>query len=143
MALSRRSPFRLLRDLDRQLSDVLPEEDGESQTSITRWSPKVDIYEQGENIVFEVEAPGVEKDDIDISIEENRLVIQGERTEQKEWDDDRNYYRSERFYGNFQRSFALPEAIDAAEVTATYDDGVLKVTLPKVASSQSQSIQIQ
>jgi len=144
MAIRRRSPFGLLRDLERQLEESVRGENGDSSdSSLTSWSPKVDAYEEGNNLVFEVEAPGVSKDDIDISIEDNRLTIQGERTGEKEWDDTRDYYRSERFYGSFQRSFTLPDAIDTDNVRAEYDNGVLKITLPKVEQSSRQSIEIE
>lgn len=144
MALSRRSPFGLLKDLERQLEDSLRSENGGSgDTSITSWSPKVDVFEEGNDIVFEVEAPGVDKDDIDINIEDNRLTIQGERVSENEWEDSRDYYRSERFYGTFQRSFALPDAIDADSVQAEYDGGVLNITLPKSETSKRKSIEIQ
>lgn len=143
MTLARRSPFGLLRDLQQQLDDAFsdeaapPPEDG-----LSRWSPKVDVFEENENIVFEIEAPGVNKDDLDISIEDNRLVIRGERREQREAGEDRDYYRSERFFGTFQRSFSLPDTIDAESVEASYDDGVLTVSLPKAAEAQRKSIEI-
>jgi HSP20 family protein len=144
MALRRRSPFGLLRDLERQLEDrIRGQEDGDDQNSITSWSPKVDVYEEDSNIVFEVEAPGVDKDDIDISIEDNRLTIKGERREASESEEDRDYYRSERFYGTFQRSFTLPDKVDTEDVSARYDNGLLHVTLPKRTRSTSTTIEIE
>lgn len=143
MALARRSPFGLLRDLEQQLDDAFSSGDGNSsETGLSRWSPKVDVFEENENIVFEIEAPGVNKDDIDISIEDNRLVIQGERREQREAGEERDYYRSERFFGTFQRSFTLPDTIDAESVEALYDDGVLTVSLPKAEQAQRKTIDI-
>lgn len=144
MALARRSPFGLLRDLERQLDDAFKGDNGSSsEPSLSRWSPKVDVYEEGDNIVFEIEAAGVNKDDIDISIEDNRLVIRGERREERKTDEDRDYYRSERFFGTFQRSFALPDTIDADAVEASYDDGVLNVSLPKAEEARRKSIEIE
>lgn len=144
MALSRRSPFGLLKDLERQLEDNLPSDEGGSNgSSLTSWSPKVDVYEESDNIVFELEAPGVDKDNIDISIEDNRLTVQGERSEENVDTDSREYYRSERFYGSFKRSFALPDAIDTENVSASHDNGVLRVTLPKVEQSRRKSIEIE
>lgn len=146
MAILRRSPFRQLRELERQLDDLIRNGDQDEQDqsqAITGWSPRVDVYEQNDELVFEVDAPGIHKDDLDVSIEDNRLTISGERREEKNVEDsDRNYFRSERVYGQFQRSFALPDAIDADQVAASYDDGVLTVRAPKVEDSTTQSVQI-
>ena len=146
MAIRRRrgwSPLGNLLDLDKQLSQMFGEGE-ESGTSMATWSPRVDVYESGDDLVFECEAPGVNKDDIDVSVENNRLTISGERREEKEaGGDDRDYYRTERLYGRFQRSFALPDGVDASDISAQYDEGVLKITLPQGAQTQRQSIDIE
>lgn len=149
MALLRRGPFRTLRQLERQLDDLVPGEDGdqdqpETSRSLSRWSPRADVYEDNNDLVFEVDAPGVNKDDLDVSLEDNRLVIQGERREEKDVEEEeRNYFRSERVYGTFQRSFRLPKNVNADEITANYDGGVLRVRVPKSEEASTQSIQIQ
>lgn len=146
MAILRRSPFRQLRELERQLDDIFREGEQEDQNgsqALTGWSPRVDVYEEGDELVFEVDAPGLHKDDLDVSIEDNRLTIGGERREEKDVEDsERNYFRSERVYGQFQRSFALPDNVDAEQISANYENGVLTVRAPRTEESRSQSVQI-
>ncbi len=142
--LSRRrggSPLGNLLDLDKRLSQMFGDDE---ETSVAAWSPNVDIYEKGDDLVFECEAPGVDRDDIEVRVENNRLVIKGERHEEKEaGDEERDYYRVERLYGTFQRMFALPEGVKAEDISAEYNDGVLRVTLPKGArQSQQKTIEI-
>jgi len=147
MALMRRgTPFRGLRNLERQLEDMFPwrSDEGEEEAALSAWSPRVDIYEEGDNLIFECEAPGVNKDDIDVSVENNRLTITGERREEKTVEDeDRNYYRSEQRFGTFQRAFSLPDGVDTEAINASYDNGVLKVTVPEGAQPSRESIEIE
>ncbi|MFP4687304.1 MAG: Hsp20/alpha crystallin family protein [bacterium] len=140
--MRRRSPLGGLLDLQKRLEDIFPW-DEEGETTLTTWRPRVDVYEEGDNIVFECEAPGVDKNDIDVSIEDNRLTISGNRHEEKTVEkEDRDYYRSERFFGEFQRTFTLPEGVDAEQVNANFDNGVLKVVLPKAPEAKKRSIEI-
>lgn len=144
MALQRRNPFSALRSFEDRLNKLFPslEDGGSTESAVTSWTPRVDVYEQGNDIVFELEAPGVSKDEIDVSLEDNRLTIRGERREDSSVDE-RDYYRSERFYGSFQRSFSLPERVDRNQIQAEFDDGVLTVRLPKAAEARKKSIDIQ
>ncbi len=149
MAILRRGPFRTLRQLERQLDDLVPGGDDDQDNpgangSLSRWNPRADVYEDESDLVFELDTPGVNKDDLEVNLEDNRLIIQGERREEKEiQEEDRNYLRSERVYGTFQRSFRLPENVEADEITANFDDGVLRVRVPATERTSSQSIQIQ
>jgi HSP20 family protein len=94
------------------------------------WLPAVDIYETGEKeIVLKAELPGLKREDIDLTVENNTLTIRGNRRR----DDgiaDAQYHRSERVYGTCSRSFTLPNTVDASRVKAEYRDGVLTVRLP-------------
>lgn len=141
----RRSLLGDLLDLDKQLGDMLPGKFDESETRVSDWSPRIDVYEEGDNLVFECETPGLDKDDINVSLENNQLTIQGERREEREVEEeDRNYYRTERFYGTFKRSFALPRRIDESEISAEFSDGILTVTVPQVAEpTEGQEIEIE
>ncbi len=141
----RRSLLGDLLNLDKQLGNMFPGDFGEGETSVSDWSPRMDVYERDDELVFECEAPGLDKDDIEVSVDNNRLTIQGERrTEREVEEEERNYFRTERFYGSFQRSFALPENIDQSEITAEFSDGVLNVTLPKAEEEEAQQkIEIQ
>lgn len=147
MAILRQSPFRQLRKLERQLDDLVGGSDGETNdrnAGLTRWSPRVDVYEEGNDLVFQLDVPGINKDNLDVSVDNNQLVISGERREEKDVEDkNRNYFRSERVYGTFQRSFALPETVDADQIDASYDDGVLKIRAPRTEQATSQQVQIE
>lgn len=147
MAILRRGPMRTLRQLERQLDDVFSgdgsERDEQSSTALTKWSPRVDVYEEGDELVFELDAPGVNKNDLDVSLEENRLTVSGERREEKNVEDDeRTYFRSERVYGQFKRSFALPDAVDTERIEANFSEGVLTVRVPKLEDSPSRKVEI-
>jgi HSP20 family protein len=106
-----------------------------------RWAPAVDIYESEGQLVVEAELPGVTTDDIDVSIDEDTLVIRGERKVEREVREE-NYYRVERAIGDFQRSIRLPSEVDSEKVKASYEDGVLKVTVPKMAPRKARRIAI-
>jgi HSP20 family protein len=107
------------------------------------WIPPVDIYEndRGE-IVMKAELPGLNKEDIDIRVENNTLTIRGERKRQAEVKEE-HYHRVERVYGVFSRSFALPATLDASRVAADYKDGVLSVVLPVREEAKPRQIQVQ
>jgi HSP20 family protein len=107
-----------------------------------RFAPLVDIYEKGNNVMMELELPGIKKDDIEICIEGDNLVISGEVREEKDIKKD-NYYRSERRYGRFERSFTIDRSILPDEIEAKYQDGILKITLPKKeVKEESKKIEI-
>ncbi len=95
-----------------------------------RWYPAVDILNEQDSIVLNVELPGVKKEDISINIEDKVLTIKGERRYENEEKKD-SYYRKERSYGSFKRSFCLSDEILTDEVNADFKDGVLKVSLEK------------
>lgn len=95
------------------------------------WSPAVDIFEDEKEIVIKADLPDVKEEDIDVHVEDGQLTLKGERKFEHEEKKD-NYHRVERRYGSFQRTFGLPETVDAEKIAAKYDKGVLKVTLPKV-----------
>jgi HSP20 family protein len=94
------------------------------------WSPPVDILEKENEVVLKVDLPEMVQSEIDIKVEENTLIIQGERKFFKETPDS-HYLQIERPYGTFQRHFTIPRTIDLEKITASYRDGVLRVVLPK------------
>ena len=107
-----------------------------NQEDIARgaWSPSVDIYEGKNEIVLEAELPGMKPEEVDISIENNTITLKGERRFEKKEDSD-NYHRVERNYGSFTRSFTLPRTVSGDEAAAEYKNGVLRVTLRFMKSS--------
>jgi HSP20 family protein len=105
------------------------------------WVPPVDIFEQGDDLIIRAEVAGVDKDAIDISVEDNRLMLSGERKREREFDDD-NAYRLERSFGSFTRSFVLPKTVDATRISAQYRNGVLEIRLPKAEAAKPRKVEI-
>jgi HSP20 family protein len=106
------------------------------------WSPPVDIIEKADEVVLKVDLPEVDQNEIDIKIEENTLIIQGERKFLKDATGG-NYIQIERPYGTFQRTFAIPKIIDQEGIKASYKDGVLRIVLPKKAEVSPKQIPIE
>ncbi len=115
-------------------------EDSDTKLMSRTWSPSVDVSETENEIVFTAEFPGFEKDEIDISVNEGRLTISGERpfTEEKET----KHHRVERWYGNFNRSFLLPKSADPETISANLKNGVLTVTMPKKEEAKPRQIPV-
>jgi HSP20 family protein len=106
------------------------------------WMPPVDIYSTGEHeLVIKAEIPGMNKDDIDITVEKFTLTIKGEKKTEETVKDDQ-FHRVERSYGSFERSFSLPPTVDANRVEAGYKDGVLTVKLPLREEAKPKQIKI-
>jgi HSP20 family protein len=105
------------------------------------WSPVLDLYDNKENFVVKVELPGMKKEEIDISIHDGVLTVSGERKVEHEKGEGQSF-RTERYFGKFQRSITLPTAIDPNNVKASYKDGVLTVTLPKHEEAKPRQIQV-
>ena len=113
---------------------------GRTGQLFTGWSPALDLYESGDHFVAAVELPGMRKEDIDISLHDGALTISGER--KHESNNGETAQRTERYVGTFRRSIALPTRVDANKVSATYQDGILKVTLPKAEEAKPKQIQV-
>lgn len=103
--------------------------------------PRVDMSETDEEVKVTAELPGVEKDNIDISVTDDRITIRGQK-EEKEEKRKRGYYQMERSFGSFQRSFMLPCEVESDQVDASFKDGVLSVTLPKSAAARERTKKI-
>jgi HSP20 family protein len=145
MSIVRYDPFRDLRTLqeevNRLFSTNLTRSFGEEGIGRGAWSPSVDIFENKDQIVLEAELPGMSKEDFDLSIENNVITLRGERNFEKKEEAD-NYHRVERSYGAFTRSFTLPQTVSAEGATAEYQNGVLRVTLPKREETKARRIEI-
>lgn len=107
----------------------------------TTWLPAVDLVEKDNEFVAKVELPGVNKDDVKITLQENILTIRGEKKEEKETKES-SYHRLERSYGSFQRSFTLPTTVKADKVEAQYKDGILTINLPKAEEAKRKQIEV-
>lgn len=106
------------------------------------WAPPVDILETENELVLKADIPGVELKDIDIQIEDGTLTVKGERKFEKQ-ENDMGFHRLERSYGSFVRYFTLPDTVDPEHVKATYDAGVLTITIPKKEMAKPKSIKVQ
>ena len=108
---------------------------------LSGWTPALDLYEDKDNLVVKVELPGMKREDIDVSLHEGSLSISGERkSEEKHQDAD--VYRTERFFGRFQRTVTLPTPVAADKVKAQYKDGILTITLPKTEEAKPKHIDV-
>ena len=105
------------------------------------WSPALDVSEDKDNLIVTVELPGMQKEDIDVSLHDGTLTLSGERKSEKR-EGEFETSRSERFFGRFQRSFPLPKRVEFTKVQATYKDGILTVTLPKTEESKPKQIEV-
>jgi HSP20 family protein len=113
-------------------------------TEFEEFSPTVDIYEEGKDVVVKADLPGVKKGDITIDVSESMLTISGEKRHEDEVEK-KDYYRYESTYGRFSRSFELPGGMDTEKAKAHFKDGVLEIRLPKSekAVQKSRTIKIQ
>ncbi len=146
MNLVVRDPFwREFNTLSHRLNRMLEgfgrtESNGEGE-NLGHWSPSVDIYEKGDDVMLQAELPGVKKEDIDIRVENNVLTVRGKR-ERSEEVKENGYVRTERYYGNFSRSFSLPSTVDSAKISAGYKEGVLSLVLPMAEEAKPKQIEV-
>ena len=111
------------------------------RTVTEEWLPSVDFTETKDNLLIKAELPGLEAKDVNVSVSGDILMIKGEKQREEE-EKDAHYYHCERYWGSFQRSFQLPVNIQADKVEATFDKGVLKVTLPKAEEAKKKQIEV-
>lgn len=132
--------FGLRREIDRLFDDAFT---GRSSGAGTTWRPAVDVKETGKDLQLHVELPGLRPDDIELDVENGVLTIRGEKSEERKEDDEEGrYHLIERSYGSFYRSFQLPQGIDDKQISADFDNGVLKISIPKAAMAQPRRIEI-
>lgn len=109
---------------------------------LSGWTPALDVHEDKDNFVVKVEVPGMKKEDIEVTVDDGALSISGERKSEEKLAD-AEVYRSERFFGRFQRTISLPASVAADKIQAQYKDGVLTVTLPKTEEAKPKQINVQ
>lgn len=138
MSLVRWEPLREMQEFIRDYSPLFARGAG----SVGPWRPTANISETDKEYLIKAELPEVKKEDVKIELQDGIITISGERKMEKE-DKDTNDIRIESFYGTFSRSFSLPDNIDASAIRAESKDGVLRVHVPKKASSQPRPISIE
>ncbi len=144
MAIVRWDPFRDLMNIQERVGRLLADAPSRwgTEEGYGAWAPAVDIFEKGEDLVIRAELPGVDRNDIDVRVENGVLILRGERKHSEEIED-KNAYRMERVYGSFARSFSLPTTVDASKISANLKDGVLEVVLPKAEEAKPKKVTIQ
>jgi HSP20 family protein len=142
--LTRRTPNRTLRNLQREVDSLFDRffnRTGDERSSAV-WAPQTDLVETDEDVQLRLDVPGMSKEDIDINLQNGTLTVSGERTSERT-DEGEDYVRVERAFGNFHRTFTLPDAVDHENIEATYEDGVLSINVPKTEESTRRQIEIQ
>ncbi len=135
------SPFERLYALQREIDRALT--DAPDNLESSTFAPPMDVVETNDEIVCHLEVPGISRDDLDIRVEGNLVIITGEKKAQLQQGQKEGGFRSvERRYGRFERSFSLPRNLNASAVRASYDNGILTVVLPKAEESKPRRIQI-
>jgi HSP20 family protein len=125
-----------------EMSPLLPRAFGRPSGRFTEagttWAPRVDVFTKDGDLVVKAELPGLKKEDVRIELEDNALIVQGERRSEHEVKEE-DYYRCERAYGRFYRYLPLDFEADASKIKANFKDGVLEVHIPRPASSEPKS----
>ena len=145
MNIVKYDPFRELRSLQEEMNRMfnVGVSRAGSQEDIFKWawSPSVDIFENEDKITLEAELAGMKPEDVEVSIENNVITLKGERNFEKN-EKTENYHRVERSYGSFTRSFNLPRTVVSDEVEASFENGILRVVLPKREEAKARKIEI-
>jgi len=129
------------RDLENFFGDFF-NVDIQAQQGTKSWSPRADVFEDDKIYQISLDLPGIPKGDVEIHFEEDVLTISGERKHKNE-DEGRKYFRVEKRYGEFKRTFSFRKAVDSKKIKAEFKDGVLSVQVPKSAETKARQIKIQ
>jgi HSP20 family protein len=127
--------FGLRREIDRLFDDTFAR-DGYN------WSPAVDIKESNNDLRVDLELPGLQPEDVEITAENGILTIRGEKRGERKEGEENRYHLVERTYGSFMRSFTLPKGVDEDQINADFENGILSIRIPKTALPQPKKIQI-
>jgi HSP20 family protein len=141
-----RSPLADMAVLQNRLNSIfndfsLPEGEQES-LAMGSFIPPVDIYEDAHQLVLKLEVPGIKQDALDVHVENQTLTVKGERKFEKD-EKEENFHRIERRYGSFVRTFTLPQTVDTGEVKASYDAGVLTISLAKKEAAKPKQVKVE
>jgi len=146
MAIVRLDPLRGFESLARKMSSVASEIDKGFNLEFGNFSPRIDISEDANHIYLQAEIPGLTKDNIKLSInDDNVLVLKGEKKREVKSEDSKDgsyYVRMERSFGEFSRSFILPDNVNKDSISAKFDNGVLNVTLDKIEPEKPKEIEV-
>jgi HSP20 family protein len=129
------------REINRMFNSFFRPDQEDESLATSSWNPAVDIAEHEDQYIVKVELPGVSREDVKVTMEENQLMIRGEKKQEKE-SKGSNYHRLERSYGSFQRTFALPSNVKGERIEASFKDGVLNIVLPKAEEAKRKEIEV-
>src|SRR3954471_6022357 len=147
MALVRWEPVRELTSLQSEMNRLFntffdtPSAGNGNGGAVRRWVPSMDLVETEDHFVLRADLPGLSEEDVAIEIEERVLTVSGERKAEHETTKE-GYHRVERAFGKFSRSLTLPEGVDAEAVTASFDKGVLEISIPKPEEKKPRKVSI-
>lgn len=136
-----RSQFREMERLRREMNRLFEQVDRGTGLNVAGGYPAMNIWSNAEGVVVSAEVPGVNLDDLEISVQGDTLTLKGNRN-RPELGEDTVVHRQERGYGQFRRLFQLPYEVEAGEVEATYNNGVLQITLPRAESAKPKKIEV-
>lgn len=139
--LARWDPFKELLSLRDEFDRIFKEYFIRPEKVDEEWFPMLDMKEDSENILVNIEVPGMRKEDIKVTLRGNQLLVSGERRFEKEKKDE-TYHRIERSYGKFQRIITIPVEVEQSKIKATYENGILSITLPKTEKEKPKEIEI-
>lgn len=146
-ALTRWDPFKEMDELQSRFAKIFgmtparPGNGGKELMTVAEWAPSVDISEDDKEWLVKADLPDVKKEEVKVTVEDGVLTITGERKFEKE-EKGKKYHRIERSYGNFLRSFTLPDGADGSKVAAEFKDGVLQVHLPKGEKAKPKAVDV-
>ncbi len=148
MSLIRWKPYGSFFNVNRELENFFDDfgfpltrrQDAESAGG-AMWLPEVDLEENKDGYILKADLPGVAKEDVKITVDDNVLTVAGEKKFEKQ-SQENNYHRTERTYGSFSRSFSLPGPVNVDKIKAEYQNGVLRLDIPKAESAKPRQIEI-
>jgi HSP20 family protein len=142
MTLVRFNPMRGLEKAQRRFNSFIDDMEKGVSFEMGGFNPRVDITEDDKNLYVHAEMPGIPKDNVKISVNDDMLLTIKGKKKKEELKEEQSYVRAERAYGEFSRSFVLPENIDVDNINAKYDNGVLELTLPKVEPPKPKEVEV-
>ena len=146
MPIVRWDPFSRMAALQDQINrlfdDSIAGSDARSDSvAACAWRPVVDIYETENGMILKAELPGIRKENVSIEVKDNILTIKGERVSDQDVGEEK-YYRRERCFGSFFRSFTLPDAIDPENIKAKFKDGILEIEIPRPEAETPKQVKV-
>jgi HSP20 family protein len=145
MAIVRWDPFHELAFVQDRLNRLFNSDQGRGSDDVMArgaWLPPVDVFSNGkQELIIKAEVPGLKREDIDVTVEDNTLTLRGEKKHESEVKEEQ-LHRIERQYGSFSRTFSLPATVDAGKVSADYKDGVLTIRLPFREEAKPKQIKV-